>query len=118
MAYPASDFPDPASALVDLERREQFAEEGAHFGSAYFLRLLWIPPVEGAARADGWLDERRATKGVDPQALLVRFIDRSDWVLHPIDGFVPLTPQPQRLILGHHFEYFRHAPFCRPAGWA
>ena len=40
--YPASNFHDAASALVDLERAEQFAEEGAHFESAYFLPLLWI----------------------------------------------------------------------------
>ena len=31
--YPRSHFPDPASALVDRERAEQFAEEGAHFES-------------------------------------------------------------------------------------
>ena len=29
-AYPQSRFPDPVSALVDRERREQFREEGAH----------------------------------------------------------------------------------------
>src|SRR5580698_4950187 len=31
--YPAADFPDRASALVDVERRAQFEEEGAHFES-------------------------------------------------------------------------------------
>src|SRR5215468_7939382 len=30
-SYPDSEFPDPVSALVDRERREQFREEGAHF---------------------------------------------------------------------------------------
>src|SRR6201987_2357833 len=29
--YPESPFPDPVSKLVDLERSEQFKEEGAHF---------------------------------------------------------------------------------------
>ena len=28
-SYPVSDFPDPVSELVDVERREQFREEGA-----------------------------------------------------------------------------------------
>ena len=37
--YPRSRFPDPVSALVDIERREQFEEEGAHFESFYFLTL-------------------------------------------------------------------------------
>ena len=43
--YPSSAYPDPASALVDLERREQFAEEGAQFESAYFLTRQWMPPA-------------------------------------------------------------------------
>src|SRR6201989_2408684 len=55
--YPDATFPDPVSALVDMERREQFREEGAHFESAYYLTLLWMPPAEEAARAEGWLYE-------------------------------------------------------------
>ena len=87
--YPESRFPDPASALVDRERREQFAEEGAHFESSYFLTLLWMPPAEDAARAEGWLYEGRAQGGVDPWELIKSFLDRSDRVLHLIEGFVP-----------------------------
>src|ERR1700719_832844 len=29
--YPESEFPDPVSSLVDIERRAQFEEEGTHF---------------------------------------------------------------------------------------
>ena len=39
--YPSSAFPDPVSALVDMERKAQFEEEGAHFESGYFLTLLF-----------------------------------------------------------------------------
>src|SRR5262249_31698722 len=31
--YPQSEFPDLVSALVDIERKAQFEEEGAHFES-------------------------------------------------------------------------------------
>lgn len=89
LAYPDSDFPDPASALVDMERREQFREEGAHFESRYYLTLAWMPPAEDAARAEGWLYEGRSGSGVDPWELLKGFIDRSDRVLHLVEGFVP-----------------------------
>jgi len=88
-AYPESRFPDPVSALVDHERRAQFEEEGAHFESAYFLTLLWLPPAEDAARAEGWLYEGRAQKGIDPKELLGGFIDRTDRVLQLVEGFVP-----------------------------
>ncbi|MBX7484045.1 conjugal transfer protein TrbE [Qipengyuania qiaonensis] len=87
--YPTNTFPDPVSALVDMERREQFREEGSHFESRYFLTLLWMPPAEDAARAEGWLYEGRSTSGVDPWELLKGFTDRSDRVLNLVEGFVP-----------------------------
>ena len=51
--YPDSRFPDPVSALVDAERRAQFEEQEAHFESAYYLTLCWLPPAEDAARKPG-----------------------------------------------------------------
>ena len=60
--YPQSRFPDPVSNLVDAERRAQFEEAGAHFESAYYLTLLWLPPSEEASRAERWLYEGRSRK--------------------------------------------------------
>ena len=88
-AYPQSRFPDPVSALVDRERREQFREEGAHFESGYYLTLLWMPPPDEAARAEGWLYEGKASTGVDPKELVKSFTDRTDRVLHLVEGFMP-----------------------------
>ena len=87
--YPECDFPDPASALVERERAAQFSEEGAHFESGYFLTLLWMPPAEDAARAESWLYEGRAEKGIIPKELLEGFIDRTERLLRLIEGFVP-----------------------------
>ena len=87
--YPACAFPDPASALVERERAAQFAEEGAHFESRYYLTLLWMPPAEDAARAEGWLYEGKAEKGIDPSELLEGFADRTDRLLRLFEGFFP-----------------------------
>ncbi|MEG3089291.1 conjugal transfer protein TrbE [Sphingomonas sp. PB4P5] len=87
--YPGDAFPDPVSALVDRERRAQFAEEGAHFESHYFVTLQWMPPVEDAARAEGWLYEGRSRSGVDPSELLADFNDRSTRLLQLLEGFLP-----------------------------
>ncbi|NYF32526.1 conjugal transfer protein TrbE [Sphingopyxis sp. JAI108] len=87
--YPQSVFPDPVSALVDLERREQFREEGAHFESFYFLTLLWMPPAEEVSRAERWLYEGMAGDGVDPRDHLKSFVDRSGRLLQLVEGFVP-----------------------------
>jgi type IV secretion system protein VirB4 len=87
--YPESRFPDAVSALVDVERREQFAEAGSHFESAYVLTLLWLPPADDSARAESWLYEGRAQRGVDARELLRGFVDRTDRVLNLIEGFMP-----------------------------
>lgn len=87
--YPESRFPDPASALLDAERKAAFEQQGMHFISGYYLTLLYLPPAEDAARAETWLYEGREHSGVDAHEILRRFIDRSDRVLALLDGFMP-----------------------------
>jgi len=87
--YPQSQFPDAVSRLVDAERRAQFEEEGTHFESRYFFTLVWLPPAEDAARAEGWLYEGRTREGADWRGALAGFIDRTDRVLALIEGFMP-----------------------------
>jgi type IV secretion system protein VirB4 len=87
--YPDSAFPDPASGLVDEERKADFEEAGIHFVSDYFLTILYLPPAEDAARAETWLYEGREQSGVDPQEVMRGFIDRTDRVLALLDGFMP-----------------------------
>jgi len=89
-SYPDSRFPDPASALVDAERKAQFEEEGTHFESRYFLTLLFLPPPEDAARAERFLYEgRERAVGADAWETLSAFIDRTERVLQLIEGFMP-----------------------------
>ena len=87
--YPDSVLPDPASGLVDAERKADFEEAGAHFVSGYYLTFLYLPPAEEAARAETWLYEGRERTGVDPQEILRTFTDRTGRVLALLDGFMP-----------------------------
>ena len=87
--YPESRFPDSASALLDIERREQFEDSGVLFESSYFLTLVWLPPAEEASRMESWLYEGRDRTGVDAWELLKGFVDRTDRVLNLVEGFVP-----------------------------
>jgi len=87
--YPETWFSDSASALADVERREQFEESGLLFESSYFLTFVWLPPAEEASRMESWLYEGRERSGVDPRELLKGFIDRTDRVLNLVEGFVP-----------------------------
>jgi len=87
--YPESLFPDSASALLDIERREQFEESGLLYESSYFVTFVWLPPAEEASRIESWLYEGREKSGVDPWELLNSFVDRTDRVLNLVEGFVP-----------------------------
>src|SRR5467141_644765 len=88
--YPEGHFPDVASALVDVERRAEFEEEGAHYESNYFLTFLYLPPPEDAARAEGFLYEGRDRKGdADAREVQRGFVDRTDRVLGLVEGFMP-----------------------------
>ena len=88
-AYPASHFPDAASALVDAERKADFEEQGAHFQSRYFLTFTYLPPAEDAARAENWLYEGRSTQGVDAHEILHGFTDRTGRILQLVEAFMP-----------------------------
>jgi type IV secretion system protein VirB4 len=89
-AYPPNTFPDVASALVDVERKAQFEEVGAHYESSYFLTLLYLPPAEGTARAERLLYEgSNRTVDADAREVLRGFIDRTNRVLQLIEGFMP-----------------------------
>ena len=87
--YPVSRFPDAASALVEAERRADFEEAGAHFESSYFLTFAYLSPAEDAARAETWLYEGRANKGIDPHEVMFGFIDRTDRLIRLVEAFMP-----------------------------
>jgi type IV secretory pathway VirB4 component len=50
--YPHSTWPNPASWLVDVERRDAFQRAGARFESSYYLTFVWSPPATTAKRAE------------------------------------------------------------------
>ncbi|ATE65668.1 conjugal transfer protein TrbE [Rhizorhabdus dicambivorans] len=89
-AYPDSAFPDPASWLVDQERRANFLAEGEHYESRYYLTLTWLPTPDSAEAAGRSLVERpEADKGRDWHGALASFIVESDRALDLLGSFMP-----------------------------
>jgi len=99
LGYPVSSFPDPASWLVDEERRASF-EAGTepslargkqpHFESAYYLTLLYMPPGDQVARAEQALLERaEPDNGRNWRQDLSAFIAETDRVADLLSGFMP-----------------------------
>ena len=82
--YPDGYFPDVASALVDVERRAEFEQEGSHFESSYFLTFLYLPPAEDTARGERFLYEGRdRNKDADAREVQRGFVDRTERT-HPV----------------------------------
>jgi len=91
LGYPDSDFPDPASWLVDEERRAHFdGRKGQHFESRYHLTLCFLPPADQVSRAERALLEREvAQEGRDWRQELRAFIAETDRVLDLLSGLMP-----------------------------
>src|SRR6202790_4728968 len=88
--YPEGHFPDVASALVDVERRAEFEQEGAHYEYNYFLTVLYLPPAEEAGRAERFLYEGRdRNQDGDAREVQRGFVDRTERVLGLVEGFMP-----------------------------
>ncbi|TDW59985.1 type IV secretion system protein VirB4 [Novosphingobium sp. PhB55] len=90
MAYPDDAFPDPASWLVERERREGFLAEGRHFESAFYLTLTWLPPADSHDAAGRRLVERAdEAGGRDWREALAGFLTETDRALDLLDSFMP-----------------------------
>jgi type IV secretion system protein VirB4 len=88
-AYPDSAFPDPASWLVDRERRAAFLAEGRHFESRYHLTFVWLPAPDAADAAGRTLVERPDASARDWRGALAGFIAETDRAIDLLGGFMP-----------------------------
>ncbi|WP_337180634.1 conjugal transfer protein TrbE [Sphingopyxis granuli] len=90
LGYPASDFPDAASWLVDQERAAAFEAVEQHFESRYYATLTFLPPPDQADTAGRALVERSDdVKGRDWRQALASFVAETDRALDLFSGFMP-----------------------------
>lgn len=88
--YPDASFPDPASWLVDEERRNIFLEAGSHFESAFYLTLCWLPPADRVGRVENMLieDPSDAPRAFWDDALET-FISQTNRTFDLLDALMP-----------------------------
>ena len=90
LGYPSSAFPDPASWLVDEERRAAFQAEGAHYESRYCFTLTFLPPADASdAAGRSIVDRDERAQGRDWRTALAAFIAETDRVLDLFAAFMP-----------------------------
>jgi type IV secretion system protein VirB4 len=88
--YPESRFPDPASWLIDEERRAAFEQAGAQFESEQFLTFCFLAPLERAAQTSQVLyDTAGDRRGVDWHEVLESFRDETDRLLDLLRLLMP-----------------------------
>ncbi|WP_072389288.1 conjugal transfer protein TrbE [Hyphomicrobium sp. CS1BSMeth3] len=90
-SYPRGRFGDPASWLVDEERKAAFLEEGAHHESRYYLTFLFLPPADASSRTERIFFERanKSPSMVDPRVHLEAFLTETDRALELLGSFLP-----------------------------
>lgn len=91
--YHESVFPDPASWLVEQERKWDLDAEGAHFESRYHLTFLYLPPEDAANRSEGLLYEAsdHSKKRIDYRDHLKVFISDTDRTIDLLANILPET---------------------------
>ena len=89
--YEESTFPDPASWLLDQERKWDLDAEGVHFESRYSLTFLFLPPEDRASRSEGFLYETgdNSKKRVEPRDHLKIFITETDRAIDLLANILP-----------------------------
>jgi len=93
--YPRSNFPDPASWLVDEERRGGFEAKQVHFDTSFFLTLCYLPPEDRTRRAEGLLLETPDHKrSFDVHDHLESFVTQTD---RAFDLFANALPELEPL---------------------
>jgi len=118
--YPVSEFPDPASWLVDEERRAAFAEarQRAHFESRYYLTLLFMPPPDIQSHGTKlFVETGRKEEGRNWQLELERFTEDTERVLDLLAGFMPeVVPldDDEMLTFLHETVSTKHHPVHAP----
>lgn len=111
--YPHSEFPDPASWLVDEERRGGFEAEQVHFDTSFFLTLCYLPPEDRTSRAESLLLETPDHKrSFDVHDHLESFVTQTDRAfdlfasalpeLEPLDDAATLTYLHSTISLRRH----------------
>lgn len=89
--YHESAFPDPASWLVEQERKWDLDAEGAHFESRYHLTFLYLPPEDSTNRSEGLLYETsdQSKKRIDYRDHLKAFISETDRTIDLLANILP-----------------------------
>ncbi len=103
-SYPDSSFPDPLTAAIDHERRQDFEGAGRHHESAFHLTLLYLPPAEAWAKAEDALLERTGDLGDQDSWLrhLDAFRDRTDHAFTLLADVMPeFVPLDDAATLAH-----------------
>jgi type IV secretion/conjugal transfer VirB4 family ATPase len=88
--YPDSEFPEAASWLVDHERRASVEQGDRHFENAYYLTLVFMPPVDQVSRTERTLIEKEGANNVrDWRDELLSFAAETDRALDLLGQLLP-----------------------------
>ncbi len=98
-------FPDPVSQIIDLERRMQFEQEGAHFLSTYYAVFTWqTPPESQVSAGQMFIETKKGHESDSFDVLLRKFEDTLQGVVGILRASFSIEPLDARGLLTHYHE--------------
>ncbi|AEK57829.1 Conjugative transfer protein TrbE [Acidithiobacillus caldus SM-1] len=98
-------FPDPVSRLIDLERRMQFEQEGAHFLSTYYAVFTWqTPPESQVSAGQMFIETKKGFESDSFDVLLRKFEDTLQGAVGILRASFSIEPLDARGLLTHYHE--------------
>ncbi|MBU2762380.1 TraG/VirB4 family ATPase [Acidithiobacillus caldus] len=98
-------FPDPVSQIIDLERRMQFEQEGAHFLSTYYAVFTWqTPPESQVSAGQMFIETKKGHESDSFDVLLRKFEDTLQGAVGILRASFSIKPLDARGLLTHYHE--------------
>ncbi|MGC9216495.1 conjugal transfer protein TrbE [Acidithiobacillus sp.] len=98
-------FADPISQLIDDERRQQFAQEDAHFLSRYYIVFSWQTPSDSEVAAGQiFVESRNAPQKKSFDTVIRKFVDTVESAAGMLANRVKVSPLDDSALLTHIHE--------------
>lgn len=91
--YPASDWPDPISKLLDDERRRAFEGNNAHFSSRYYLTFVYAPPSQKQQQLWSLFFKDASSEKTNGRDTLDYFLKTVEGIVSLVRSLVPMVKE-------------------------
>jgi len=83
---PEGEFLSPVARLMDMERREQYNQEGGHYESLYAIVFTYLPPLRLESKAQAAMFEQSSDLASSTENLHEQLVEKFQRVLREVEA--------------------------------